>query len=797
MTNITLFSNNSSPFLDIQPSIYNYSSFSTFYIPPPPPGDPHPSVSRPIEILNDKLFNSFNRWILEKLINSIISFQKNSLSLPENKTFLTSTVRHIIPEIFTVYPVFLGVDQMTFYPIEGSEVFKFNLSDLDHNGQRKLTVRWENRQVTLNCTYIEDASKQFSAMVDHYDYHKEGGVAIKLRDGLVAYVIDNEMMQSFLLEKELDSWCNQKEVSATESRQGAVIRIRNCYGQKAAELNLSNLGLSSLPNCFRYLAHLTKIDLNYNQLGTLPESFGSLVNLKTLYLNGNKLSSLPENFGNLVNLDCIDLNYNQLSTLPESFGNLVNLNLFYSKSNSLTTLPKNFGNLVNLSLLDLSYNQLSSLPENFGNLVKLNHLDLSYNQLSSLLENFGNLVNLSNLNLSHNLLSSLLENFGNLVKLNILCLNHNRLTILPEFRGNHSRWVSINLGSNPYRSLPESILELPSHLNIYLDGHNLSEHVLNNLQLGTQERRAQGQPTSTFIFDMPPPRNSVNPNSLEDQIKELSIHAEIEALQFDTEIFNDAADNVGLWLHYLLQTSDFTSGGQKLKKELAKVVLDIFEFASQNEDFRIEFYNFLCDAVISCVDRVTLSVIELEILVQLKKLSQNAKNRQEVVKLLRNVWATHLLHKIAKKKVDSLSFFDELDVHLGFFIHCKPLLEKIGIKLPFTSEHMQFFGITGITDQDLSLAAKTVESEMQKLGNEGLVEFLFLKDDLEKGKAQACLELFEKTFNEETTIIKQSKNQDSERIDQGENLNSGDQIAAYAALENDQKAKYVQLLADF
>ena len=79
----------------------------------------------------------------------------------------------------------------------------------------------------------------------------------------------------------------------------AEARIQGALGEQAGRLDLSELGLTSL-----------------------PESLGKLSGLQTLYLSGNQLTSLPESLGKLSGLQKLDLSGNQLTSLPESLGKL-------------------------------------------------------------------------------------------------------------------------------------------------------------------------------------------------------------------------------------------------------------------------------------------------------------------------------------------------------------------------------------------------------------------------------------------------------------------------------------------
>ena len=70
----------------------------------------------------------------------------------------------------------------------------------------------------------------------------------------------------------------------------------------SSSLNLSGIGLASLPGSLQSLTALARLDLGRNQLTALPEWLGNLTALTRLDLWGNQLTALPESLGNLTAL---------------------------------------------------------------------------------------------------------------------------------------------------------------------------------------------------------------------------------------------------------------------------------------------------------------------------------------------------------------------------------------------------------------------------------------------------------------------------------------------------------------
>jgi internalin A len=142
----------------------------------------------------------------------------------------------------------------------------------------------------------------------------------------------------------------------------AEARIQKALKKGESSLDLSELGLTELPESIVQLSRLRDLYLHENQLTTLPESFARLTQLQTLTLHNNQLTVLPESFTQLSQLQRLSLDRNQLTTLPESFGQLTQLEELYLDRNRLTTLPKSLRNLKQLVRLNLHDNVALGLP---------------------------------------------------------------------------------------------------------------------------------------------------------------------------------------------------------------------------------------------------------------------------------------------------------------------------------------------------------------------------------------------------------------------------------------------------
>ena len=237
-------------------------------------------------------------------------------------------------------------------------------------------------------------------------------------------------------------------------------RIQAALESNATDLDLSKLGLTTIPESLEQLINLTWLNLSYNQLTVLPESLGQLINLTWLDLSYNQLTVLPESLGQLINLTWLGLPENQLTVLPESFGQLINLEILILPGNQLIMLPESMGQLTSLIRLSLSSNQLTVLPNNLGQLTRLTGLELDDNKLATIPDNLGQLINLTWLDLNYNQLTILPESLGQLINLTWLALDHNQLVAIPASLRQLTNLPQLNLSYNQLTTLPESLGQL-------------------------------------------------------------------------------------------------------------------------------------------------------------------------------------------------------------------------------------------------------------------------------------------------------------------------------------------------
>ncbi|MGI4983183.1 MAG: NEL-type E3 ubiquitin ligase domain-containing protein [Janthinobacterium lividum] len=172
--------------------------------------------------------------------------------------------------------------------------------------------------------------------------------------------------------RSLHAWVGEAGLDAGENRVEAASLIRSCSEQGHTALDLSYLGLTSLPGALWAVDRegsaclaaggLQELRLNGNRLMDLPDGIGRLRRLRRLSLNDNQLSGLPDALGELQALRSLRVADNELSRLPESIGRLQQLESLVADGCLLGCLPSGIGLLGRLRELELEDNLLTSLP---------------------------------------------------------------------------------------------------------------------------------------------------------------------------------------------------------------------------------------------------------------------------------------------------------------------------------------------------------------------------------------------------------------------------------------------------
>ncbi|KAJ2942776.1 hypothetical protein O0L34_g14964 [Tuta absoluta] len=177
------------------------------------------------------------------------------------------------------------------------------------------------------------------------------------------------------------------------------------------------------------LTGLNLLNISETGLTSIPDEIKRLVNLQSLLLFGNKLEDFNENITSLPKLKVLDLSRNQLTKIPESLNNLKELTSINFSSNQIESMPK-LGDLPNLIIVDVSNNKLTAfLDVENANLPHLTDLKLKGNAIESIPGFVArSLPSLKNFDIGDNQLKAVPGEIANMAKLKELNLKGNKLT---------------------------------------------------------------------------------------------------------------------------------------------------------------------------------------------------------------------------------------------------------------------------------------------------------------------------------------------------------------------------------
>src|SRR5258708_5565059 len=89
---------------------------------------------------------------------------------------------------------------------------------------------------------------------------------------------------------------------ASEGSTEADRRIEKANRSGTASLDLSKLGLSTIPDSLAKLSNLYVLSLSGNPISTIPDSLAQLSNLQHVYLSDTQIDTIPDSLAQLSNL---------------------------------------------------------------------------------------------------------------------------------------------------------------------------------------------------------------------------------------------------------------------------------------------------------------------------------------------------------------------------------------------------------------------------------------------------------------------------------------------------------------
>ena len=270
----------------------------------------------------------------------------------------------------------------------------------------------------------------------------------------------------------INKW--KKIVKEGENKKEAILRIKKCYENNLPILDLSNLGLYSLPECLSILHNLKGINCSNNNLLNITDEIYKLTSLEFLDFSHNKIQNTSENITKLINLKTIKLDNNKLSSLAKSIEKLDNLEVLTCSNNNFSHFPVFICSLSNLTTVKFDHNKIKKIPEAIGKLKKLKSLMLSNNEIEKIPCAIGEIKSLSVLSLSYNKILKISDSIRKNKKLINMNFAFNHILVVPESLCELESLEILSLQNNRIRSLPENINKFTSLKKINLKNNRIN-----------------------------------------------------------------------------------------------------------------------------------------------------------------------------------------------------------------------------------------------------------------------------------------------------------------------------------
>lgn len=163
----------------------------------------------------------------------------------------------------------------------------------------------------------------------------------------------------------------------------ATLRIKEALQHGSTRLDLSQLGLNTLPKNFEQIApQLTILNLWDNQFQSVPPELGLCSNLESLFFSQNELMT-GYGLASFRKMTLLDLQSNKFNEFPPELLELPLMKTLYLANNKIARLPAGIRLLKELENLDLNDCQLETLPSEIAELPLLKEIKLKNNPLKS------------------------------------------------------------------------------------------------------------------------------------------------------------------------------------------------------------------------------------------------------------------------------------------------------------------------------------------------------------------------------------------------------------------------------
>ncbi|MGL4929135.1 MAG: NEL-type E3 ubiquitin ligase domain-containing protein, partial [Plesiomonas sp.] len=308
-------------------------------------------------------------------------------------------------------------------------------------------------------------------------------------------------------------------------------------------------------------------------------------------------------------------------------------------------------------------------------------------------------------------------------------------TPMPRLPSLPSRLQRLDVSNTHLANLPEIIANLSQRTTVRLQSNSLSERTLQMINKpGYQGPR---------IVDMATSSNHQETRALHlavaDWLTPAEADEEASAKRWWAIGKEDDAAAFSTFLDRLKKTKN--NQATDFHVQIASWISQL----AQDDELRAKTFDMATESTSSCEDRVTLAMNNMKS-VQLVHNAEKGKFDHDIPGLVsagREMFRLEQLDLIAREKVKKLRFFDEIEVFLGYQNKLKESLELTG-----TTEGMQFFGASRITELDLKAAEIQVKSAENSQFREWILQWEPLHGVLKRRESKQWQTLIDKKMED-------------------------------------------------
>lgn len=517
----------------------------------------------------------------------------------------------------------------------------------------------------------------------------------------------------------IDAWVLAAPPASAHAYRAVAAKIRSAWADTEATLRITCSVITSLPPMPPHLAHLTLSGCS--GLDRLPELSG-LAHLTELHVMQCAGLTKGPDLTDCARLERFSMQDCRNVVTPPVLAGCARLRTLVMDGCESLAHPPILVDCVKLMYLTFERCRSLATPPDVSQCVDLEVLELSQCEALTEPPEVTSSVHLRVLNMRECGALRQAPCVRNCTALEELCMADCTLLRSPPTLFHHPGLTSLDMSGVLLTSLPENLMELPAGASVELTLSGLS-HRVRNLFIAVVESYAGNGPTIHYDYAAPA---AAEPVPLAEAVAVWKGRA-IDGAPACAALWKriEAEENAAVFSQFLgrlVETGDYNN--PRLQGDFTQRVQGLIGQLEQDPKLRGTCFTIARGAVDTCGDRVALALLHMEIACMNRHAEQDVDSGRHdddsagLIKLAKGMFRLATLESLARQKVNSLQFVDEIEVYLGYIVR----LSK-EFALPVQMETMLYPNCASISDGDLEHARLALAGRGEG-GEEGWRRFL-------------------------------------------------------------------------